>query len=225
MSRRSPSGTSSPGTGSTDFSTGVLSPVSAASSISSVAATIRRPSAGTLSPASKVTMSPGTTSSAGMSTRSPPRRTCAWIRSIFWSAATLSAAFPSWLRPRTAFSTVRPMITRPVDHSWSATMLTIAAPSRTSCIRSRYCRRNACQPGSFFASASLFGPTSARRRSTSAVSRPDRGSTSNRAHASSAVRPCELASRPACGLASWTAVTLIARFSCHRGSAHLIHKR
>ena len=66
---RSPSGTSSPATGSTDFSTGVLSPVSAASSISSVAATIRRPSAGTLSPASKVTMSPGTTSSAGMSTR------------------------------------------------------------------------------------------------------------------------------------------------------------
>ncbi len=66
---RSPSGTSSPATGSTDFSTGVLSPVSAASSISSVAARIRRPSAGTLSPASKVTMSPGTTSSAGMSTR------------------------------------------------------------------------------------------------------------------------------------------------------------
>ena len=39
--------------------------------------------------------------------------TCAWIRSIFWSAATLSAALPSWLRPRTAFSTVRPMITMP----------------------------------------------------------------------------------------------------------------
>ena len=66
---RSPSGTSSPTTGTTDFSTGVLSPVSAASSISSVAAMIRRPSAGTLSPASKVTMSPGTTSSAGMSSR------------------------------------------------------------------------------------------------------------------------------------------------------------
>ena len=77
MSTRSPSGTSSPATGSTDFSTGVLSPVSAASSISSVAARISRPSAGTLSPASKVTMSPGTSSSAGMSTRWPPRRTCA----------------------------------------------------------------------------------------------------------------------------------------------------
>ena len=48
-----------PAPASTDFSTGVLSPVSAASSISSVAATSRRPSAGILSPASKVTTSPG----------------------------------------------------------------------------------------------------------------------------------------------------------------------
>ena len=172
MSRRSPSGTSSPGTGSTAFSTGVLSPVSADSSISSVAATSRRPSAGTLSPASNVTMSPGTSSSDGMSTRSPPRRACALITSIFWSAATLSAALPSWLRPRIALSTVSPRITMPVLNSCSATMLTIAAPTSTSCIRSRYWRRNACQPGSFSASTSLFGPYSARRRSTSAASEP-----------------------------------------------------
>ena len=94
MSTRSPSGTSSPCTASTDLLTGVLSPVSAASSISSVAAT-RRPSAGILSPASKETMSPGTSSSAGMSIASPPRCACALITSIFWSAATLSAALPS----------------------------------------------------------------------------------------------------------------------------------
>ena len=172
MSTRSPSATSSPATGSTAFRTGVLSPVSAASSISSVAATSRRPSAGILSPASKTTMSPGTSSSAGTSTSSPPRRTCALITSIFCSAATLSAALPSWFRPRIALSTVRPRITRPVENSWRATMLTIAAPRRTSCIRSRYWRRNACQPGSFFASASLFGPNCARRRSTSAASSP-----------------------------------------------------
>ena len=202
MSTRSPSGTSSPVTGSTDFRTGVLSPVSAASSISSVAARTSRPSAGTLSPASKVTMSPGTSSSAGMSARSPPRRTCAWIRSIFCSAATLSAALPSWFRPRTAFRTVRPMITRPVDHSCSATMLTTAAPRRTSCMRSRYCRRKACQPGSFFASASLFGPTFARRRSTSAASSPLGGSTLSCAHASPAVRPCQLAGVPT-GQRAW----------------------
>ena len=189
MSVRSPRGTSSPATGSTDFRTGVLSPVRAASSISSVAATVSRPSAGILSPASKETTSPGTSSSAGMSTCPPPRRACALIRSIFWSAATLSAALPSWFRPRIAFSTVRPMITSPVANSCNAAMLTIAAPSRTSCIRSRYWRRKTRQPGSFSASASLFGPYCARRRSTSAASSPVRGSTPSCALTSSLVRP------------------------------------
>ncbi len=177
MSTRSPRGTSSPGTGSTDFGTGTLSPVRAASSISSVAATSRRPSAGILSPASKETTSPGTSSSDGMSIREPPRWACALITSIFWSAATLSAAFPSWFRPRIAFSTVIPRIARPVPNSWSATTLTIAAPTSTSCIRSRYWRRNECQPGSFASSASLFGPYCARRFSTSPASSPDFGST------------------------------------------------
>src|SRR5436190_14048061 len=79
-------------------------------------------------------------------------------------------------------------MTMPVLNSCRAAMLTIAAPTRTSCIRSRYWRRNARQPGSFFASASLFAPTSARRFSTSAVSRPFRGSTSNREQVSSAER-------------------------------------
>ena len=46
------------------------------------------------------------------------------ITSIFWSAATLSAALPSWCRPSTAFSTVRPTITSPVPTSCSAAMLT-----------------------------------------------------------------------------------------------------
>ena len=59
----------------------------------------RRPSAGTLSPASKPTMSPGTSSSAGTSTIWPSRRTLAVMISICRSAATLSAALPSWCRP------------------------------------------------------------------------------------------------------------------------------
>ena len=37
-------------------------------------------------------------------------------------------------------------------------MLTTAAPTSTSCMRSRYWRRNAFQAGSFASSASLFGP-------------------------------------------------------------------
>jgi hypothetical protein len=52
------------------------------------------------------------------------------------------------------------MITIPVLNSWSATMLTTAAPRRTICIRSRYWRRNAFQAGSFSPSASLLSPCS-----------------------------------------------------------------
>ena len=59
MSVRSPSGVSGDSTLSTPFETGRLSPVSAASAISSVAADSSRPSAGTMSPASTDTMSPG----------------------------------------------------------------------------------------------------------------------------------------------------------------------
>ncbi len=59
MSIRSPSGTSVPTTGCDDLGTGVLSPVRPASSISSVAATRTRPSAGTLSPGLEADDVPG----------------------------------------------------------------------------------------------------------------------------------------------------------------------
>ncbi len=95
MSRRSPNGTSSPAIGVVSLVTGALSPVRPASSMSSAAAVSNRPSADTLSPASKVMMSPGTSSSAGNSTSSPFRRAFALMISILRSAATLSAAFPS----------------------------------------------------------------------------------------------------------------------------------
>ena len=92
---RSPSGTSSPGTGSVDLPTGRLSPVSAASSISSVAATQIRPSAGTLLPASTSTTSPTTSSSASISIAWPSRRTRVMVFIIWASALTLSSAFAS----------------------------------------------------------------------------------------------------------------------------------
>ena len=63
---------------------------------------IMRPSAGTRSPASTMTMSPGTMSSMSTTRISPPRRTLALTTIIFWSAATLASALPSWLRPRNA---------------------------------------------------------------------------------------------------------------------------
>ena len=74
MSTRSPRAASA-ATASTCLGVGTLSPVSADSSISSVAAVRMRASAGTRSPASMLTMSPGTSSSIGTSTRSPFRRT------------------------------------------------------------------------------------------------------------------------------------------------------
>src|ERR1700754_1082131 len=74
MSERSPSGASAPPTASTPLLTGRLSPVSAASAISSVAADGTRPSAGTTSPASISTTSPGTSCSAGNCASLPSRR-------------------------------------------------------------------------------------------------------------------------------------------------------
>ena len=136
MSVRSPSGTLSPSTRSTPFDTGRLSPVSAASATSSVADWSRRPSAGTMSPASTATMSPGTSCSAGISRRSPSRRTFALMIIIFCSAATAAAAFPSCCRPSIALKTVSSRSTIPVPYWWRGQMLPTPATSSTTCIAS-----------------------------------------------------------------------------------------
>ena len=112
-STRSPRAASA-ATASTCLGTGTLSPVRADSSISSVAAVRIRPSAGTRSPASMFTMSPGTSSSIASSTSAPSRRIFALTTIIFWRAATLALALPSWLRPMAALSRVRAIRTTPV---------------------------------------------------------------------------------------------------------------
>ena len=73
MSVRSPSGVSPVRTAAVPFDTGRLSPVSADSATSRVAARSSRPSAGTMSPASIATMSPGTSCSAGSCASAPSR--------------------------------------------------------------------------------------------------------------------------------------------------------
>ena len=152
---RSPSAESA-ATCSTCFGTGRLSPVSADSSISSVAAVRSRPSAGTRSPASMLTTSPGTSCSIGNEASDPSRRTLALTTIIFWRAATLADALPSWFRPIAALSRVRPIRTTAVG-TWSGMKrLRTPAARRTSCIGSRYWRRNACQRGSLGGSANLF---------------------------------------------------------------------
>ena len=95
MPVRSPSGVSSSATGWVPFDTGRLSPVRADSATSNVAARISRPSAGTMSPASMATTSPGTSCSAGSSASWPSRVTLALTIIIFWRAATAAAALPS----------------------------------------------------------------------------------------------------------------------------------
>jgi len=140
--------------------------------ISTVAALRRRPSAGTRSPASMLTMSPGTSCSIGSWTREPSRRTLAETTIIFWSAATLAFALPSWFRPIAALSSVRPMSTTPVATWPGRNRLSTPAANSTICIGSRYWRRNACQRGSVGGSANLFGPYLARRASASACVSP-----------------------------------------------------
>jgi hypothetical protein len=96
MHVRSPIGASA-ATGSVDFSTGTDSPVRMASSIRSPAASISRRSAGIFSPASRSTMSPGTTPAPSILRRVPSRRTEVRGAIILRMAAIASSARPSWM--------------------------------------------------------------------------------------------------------------------------------
>ena len=169
---RSPSGNIVPGTGSVDLPTGRLSPVSAASSISRVAATQIRPSAGTRLPASTSTTSPGTSSSASISIAWPSRRTRAIVFIIWASALTLSSALASWRSPMTALNTVSPASTTEVPTSPVTTRLISAAASRMICMKSRYWRRNACTPDSRLAPANRLRPCDPSRRAASSTLNP-----------------------------------------------------
>ena len=196
MSVRSPSGAPAPATASADLVTGRLSPVSADSSTSSVAAFSSRPSAGTISPASIATMSPGTSCPAGISASWPSRLTLAVMIIIFCRAATAAAAFPSWCRPRTALNSVSKISKMPVPSCLSGYRLPMPAASSTICIGSRYWRRNACQRGSALAAASLFGPNRRARAAASAELRPRCASAPSERRTSSALSVCH-ASSPA----------------------------
>ena len=117
---RSPGPRSTSASASVVLDAGTLSPVSADSSMSSECASMILPSAATLSPASSMTTSPGTTSSAGISASAPSRRTRAVCFISDLSAFIALSALPSWRRPVTALNTVSAMSTRPVLH-WPMT--------------------------------------------------------------------------------------------------------
>ena len=114
---RSPSATSVPASTLASLGIGALSPVSAASWASSVAACRIRPSAGTRSPASTWTRSPGTRSTAGTSATEPSRTTlaCGTCRSD--SASMLARALSSCLDPSTTLRRISSATITPVETS------------------------------------------------------------------------------------------------------------
>ena len=89
-------------TGSVVLSAGTDSPVSAASSVRRFFTSVRRRSAGTLSPDSSSTTSPGTSSSAGMRRVSPPRMVRASAESMLRIESSAFSALPSWMKPSNA---------------------------------------------------------------------------------------------------------------------------
>ena len=129
----SPGPSSASASASVSFDAGVLSPVSADSSMSSELAWMIRPSAATLSPAVISTTSPMTTSSAGIADSTPSRRTRAVCFVSDFSAFIALSALPSWRRPTTALNTVSRSSTAPVLHSPIANDRT-AAMSRMICM-------------------------------------------------------------------------------------------
>ena len=95
MPMRSPIGTLAAVNASARFSTGTDSPVSDDSSTERLAANSNRPSAGTRSPASRRTMSPGTSWSIATSSVMPLRRTRTRVTSIRSNAANAFDALAS----------------------------------------------------------------------------------------------------------------------------------
>ena len=96
MLTRSPIPASAASSTVKSFSTGTDSPVRAASSILRELASSKRRSAGTTSPASRATISPGTNSLESISAMCPSRRTRAAGLDIDLRASMASSAFPSW---------------------------------------------------------------------------------------------------------------------------------
>ena len=109
-------------TGSVCLVTGTDSPVMAASSALRFLAWNSRISAGTLSPPSRITTSPGTSSLAGMTFFLLSRTTVHSGAIIFPSASTDASAFPSWIKPMIVFARTTARIT--------TVSINISAPSQ-----------------------------------------------------------------------------------------------
>ena len=127
------------------LSTGTDSPVKAASSTLSELASIKRISAGTISPASNKTISPGTKSWGLTVMTLPSRRTRASGEAISLRASMASSALDSWTTPIMALSTTTRRMMTASCHSWLATKETAAAITRMIIMKSLNCSINFCK--------------------------------------------------------------------------------
>ena len=184
---RSPRATSAEARTPASFGMGALSPVRAASWASRVAERRMRPSAGTRSPASSCTMSPGTTPVAGMRASAPSRTTRACGTCILARASTLARAVSSWRVPRPMLSTTSRATSTPVETSPMSRLTTTTATSMRF-IGSRSCTAAIANGEGGFSAVIALGPCDASRASTSAALRPDPASEPVAASTSSAVR-------------------------------------
>ena len=123
------------------FSTGSLSPVREDSSHLSIAPSKRRRSAGTISPASKTTISPMTKSLQLTFVITPPRKTFACDSVIFFKLSSAFSAFCSWQNPITA---LRMTINKMIDPSTYSPKQseTIPATNKIKIIISANCFKN-----------------------------------------------------------------------------------
>ena len=168
---RSPSATSPSGRVTRSLAIGALSPVSAASCTSRVAEDRIRPSAGTTSPASSSTTSPGTSLVDSSSSTWPDRRTRARGTWSLASASTLARAFSSWAEPMTTLNVTSPSTTTPVA---TCTIAKLAAQTISSMmfIGLASCPRATTHRLGGGSVGSSLGPYSASRCSVSPAPSP-----------------------------------------------------
>src|SRR6185437_10467833 len=194
---RSPSAISPSGSATRSLAIGALSPVSAASCTSSVAEERILPSAGTTSPASSSTTSPGTSLVDSTSSTRPERRTRAWGTWSWASASTLARAFSSWSVPMTTLNVTSPSTTTPVA---TCAMAKLAAQTISSMMfigLASWPRATTHMLGGGSDGSSL-GPYWASRRWTSSVASPCSGSTPIAVATSSGDRLYQAASWAGC---------------------------
>lgn len=150
---------------------GTDSPVKADSSTSKTVALRMRPSAGTLSPSSSRTMSPGTNSLAGTLITAPSRRTCAMGAVNSFNADSDFSARTSWMKPRMPLRKIMAIMVTASVNSPSSPEISVAA-SNTMIMKSLNWFKNTVSKETFVPSLSWLRPWTFRRSSTDVEERP-----------------------------------------------------